>query len=298
MNEIIQNIFSNIHYSSPKTIARAISIVESELEGFEDLLKNIQPKNIPVVGFTGPPGAGKSTLINALLEKLSKEEKKIAVVAVDPTSPFTQGSLLGDRVRMSKHFSDPNIYIRSLATRGSLGGLSAKSIEVTDVLKAAGFDYIFIETVGVGQSEVEIAGLADVVVLVLVPEGGDEVQFIKSGIMEIGDVFAVNKSDRPGAETFAGVLKNLLHQQKMKSPPVVLTVASENKGIEELWVNIDAALQEISPERKTKLVVEKSYQLIMKGKMRGLSKQKIAAEMEKEMMHPDFNLYRFVERFF
>ena len=201
-----------------KALARCITIVENELAGYEDILSSLKfNKHVPVIGFTGPPGAGKSTLINALLSTLSEKNKKVGIIAIDPTSPFNFGSLLGDRLRMSEHFSDENIFIRSLATRGSLGGLSAKTIEITDVMKAftsspapsptgegnSPFDYIFIETVGVGQTEVEVAGLADTTVLVLAPGFGDEVQTIKSGIMEIGDIFVVNKSDSPGAEGFA-----------------------------------------------------------------------------------------------
>src|ERR1051326_507823 len=152
-----------------KALARVISIVENETAGYEEILSSLKIKNVPVVGITGPPGAGKSTLINAILKKLTDKGKRVGVIAIDPTSPFNYGSLLGDRLRMAEHFTNEKVFIRSLATRGSLGGLSAKTIEVSDVLRAFGFDYVFIETVGVGQSEVEIAGLADTTVLVLVP---------------------------------------------------------------------------------------------------------------------------------
>src|ERR1035441_9606896 len=169
-------ILKQLASGDKKALARCITIVENELAGYEDILSSLKfNKHVPVIGFTGPPGAGKSTLINALLAALSKKNKKVGVIAIDPTSPFNFGSLLGDRLRMSEHFSDENIFIRSLATRGSLGGLSAKTIEITDVMRASNFDYIFIETVGVGQSEVEVAGLADTTVLVLAPGFGDEV---------------------------------------------------------------------------------------------------------------------------
>ncbi len=159
-----------------KSVARALTIVENDLKGSDELLKNLRfSQNTPVVGITGPPGAGKSTLVNCLISQLTSNNKKVAILAIDPTSPFNMGSLLGDRIRMTPHFNHPDVFIRSLATRGSLGGLSAKTIEMTDVLRAAGFDYILIETVGVGQSEIEIAGLADVTLVVLVPEGGDEI---------------------------------------------------------------------------------------------------------------------------
>jgi LAO/AO transport system kinase len=199
-----QGLLHQIKSGDYKSLARAISFVENESEGYEEILFALKySSNTPVIGITGPPGAGKSTLINTLAKHFSSTGKKIAIVAIDPTSPFNYGSLLGDRLRMSELFTNPNIFIRSAATRGSLGGLSEKIIEVVDVLRNADFDYIFVETVGVGQSEVEVAGLADTTVVVFVPESGDEIQTMKSGIMEIADIFVVNKSDRDGAEQFA-----------------------------------------------------------------------------------------------
>src|SRR3954469_17715443 len=186
-----------------KSVARALTVVENDLPGADDLLRGLNlDSKAPVIGITGPPGAGKSTLVNALISELCADNQKVAVLAIDPTSPFNFGSLLGDRIRMATHFNHPNVFIRSLATRGSLGGLSARTIEMTDLLRAAGFDYIIIETVGVGQSEIEIAGLADTTVVVMVPGSGDEVQIMKAGLMEIADIFVVNKSDYPGADLF------------------------------------------------------------------------------------------------
>lgn len=189
-------------------MARALTLVENDIYPSEDLLKILEiNRDVPVIGITGPPGAGKSTLVNAITEEFCKTNKRVAILAVDPTSPFNFGSLLGDRIRMSKHFNHPNVYIRSVATRGSLGGISAKAIEMVDVLRSSNFDLVILETVGVGQSEVEIAGLADKTILVLVPEAGDEIQHIKSGLMEIAQAFVVNKADRDGAESFANSLK-------------------------------------------------------------------------------------------
>ena len=163
-----------------KTLARCISLVENEVAGYENLLQLLPSSSTPVIGITGPPGAGKSTLVDALIGSLTQQGKKIGILCVDPSSPFNLGALLGDRIRMSNWYNHPNVYIRSLATRGSLGGLHPKIIEITDLLKAASFDYILIETVGVGQSEIEIAGLADITVVVVVPESGDEVQTMKA----------------------------------------------------------------------------------------------------------------------
>src|SRR6185295_13685444 len=223
-----------------KSLARIISIVENESKGYEEILFSLKPdETIPVIGITGAPGAGKSSLINALLKELISNEEKyikgrgIAVLAVDPTSPFSHGALLGDRLRMSEHFNHPKVFIRSLATRGSLGGLSAKTMEVTDVLRAAGFDYIFIETVGVGQSEIEIASLAETTIVVFVPESGDEVQTIKSGIMEIADIFVVNKSDREGADRIIKNIKSSLHLRAQSDwdIPVIKTIATQTEGV-------------------------------------------------------------------
>ena len=278
-----------------KELARALTIVENELEGSEDLLMQLIPSSTPIIGITGPPGAGKSTLVNTLINHWSSLGKHIAVLAIDPTSPFNLGSLLGDRIRMTEQFNKPNVYIRSIATRGSLGGLSGKTIEMTDVLKSAGFDYIIVETVGVGQSEVEIAGLADISVVVLVPESGDEIQHIKSGLMEIANIFVVNKSDREGADTFANNLQKLVHD-KADSIPIIKTTASQSEGIKEL---IDAiADQSLNQnERKQFLLAEKAWKLIQHIKMRGVDRKKLQVEIAKEYLNPDFNLYQFIDQF-
>jgi LAO/AO transport system kinase len=195
-------LLSDLQARKPAALARAISLVENGRPGFEELLSRLHPSlgRARRIGITGPPGAGKSTLTEQLVRAFRARDLTVAVVAVDPTSPFTGGALLGDRIRMESVALDPGVFIRSMATRGSLGGLATTTREVCDVLDAGGFDRILIETVGVGQSELDVARSADSTVLVLVPESGDGIQTLKSGIMEIGDIFVVNKADRPGAD--------------------------------------------------------------------------------------------------
>ena len=194
-------------------LARAISIVENRRAGFLDLLDRVHPKlgRAHRIGITGPPGAGKSTLSARLTQHLRKQGKTVAVIAVDPTSPFTGGALLGDRIRMNEVALDEGVFIRSMATRGSLGGLSITTKEVADVADAFGFDYVLIETVGVGQSELDVAAAADSTVVVLVPESGDSIQAMKAGLMEIADLFVINKADRPGADRLAREVDMMLH---------------------------------------------------------------------------------------
>jgi len=277
-----------------RVVARALTVVENDLPGAAELLQSLDlAKRVPVIGITGPPGAGKSTLVNALINELCAGNKKIAVLAIDPTSPFNYGSLLGDRIRMNVHFNNPDVFIRSLATRGSLGGLSAKTIEMTDVLRAAGFDYILIETVGVGQSEIEIAGLADATLLVLVPESGDEIQSIKSGIMEIADAFIINKADRDGADAYYQTLKKLVHQRG-GDVPIFKTVASQMEGITAVAEFILQLPQNITNNRRNFLLTEKAWHIIREKRMRSINKKELQQAIAEASLQPDFNLYRFV----
>jgi len=277
-------------------LARGLTLVENDIDPAGDLLKRLTiRRNIPVIGITGPPGAGKSTLVNAIAENFLIKNKKVAILAVDPTSPFNYGSLLGDRIRMSKHFNNPNIYIRSVATRGSLGGISAKTIEMVDVLRSSNFDLIMVETVGVGQSEVEIAGLADQTILVLVPEAGDEIQQIKSGLMEVAQAFVVNKADREGADTFANSLQKMIREQH-QALPVFKTIADKNVGLEALcsWILERGKSSLIKREF---LLAEQAYRLIQHSRMRDVDKTEILLRIKNVLHEKDFNLYRFIAEF-
>ena len=239
LNQDIQAWIDQLRSGDTRALSRAISTVENRAPGWSDLLKALFPHSgkACVLGLTGPPGAGKSTLVDHLARHYRKQNRTVGIIAVDPTSPYTGGAILGDRIRMQQHFSDPGIYIRSMATRGSLGGLARTTADVATVLDASGRDIVMIETVGVGQDEVDIVRLADVTVVILVPGMGDDVQTIKAGIMEIADIFVINKSDHEGAERVEReirALQSLATRQDGWTPPIVKTVASEGTGSEEL----------------------------------------------------------------
>jgi LAO/AO transport system kinase len=289
-----------ITYTTPgiidfRKVARQLTVVENNLPGAAELLKSLHYADVPVTGITGPPGAGKSTLVNAIISKLLDKGKKVAVLAIDPSSPFNFGSLLGDRIRMAPHFNHPDVFIRSLATRGSLGGLSAKTIEMTDVLRASGFDHIIVETVGVGQSEVEIAGLADTTFVVLVPEAGDEIQNIKAGLMEIADAFIINKADRDGADLFINNLKKIIHQKEGAPIPIIRAVATKDEGIDEI-ANLITSGTGTANSRRELLLTQKAYNLIQQNRMAGVDKKKLQQAIAEALNEEGFNLYAFVEK--
>jgi LAO/AO transport system kinase len=305
------NLLQQIQAGNQRALARCISLVENECNGYFEFLQQLPNSSTPVIGITGPPGAGKSTLVDAIIEQLINDNKKVGIICVDPSSPFNLGAVLGDRIRMSNWYNHPNVFIRSLATRGSLGGLHPKIIEITDVMKAATFDYIIVETVGVGQSEIEIAGLADFTMVVLVPEAGDEVQTMKAGLMEIANMFVVNKADRPDADSFVKNLRMMLapafhhQQQEIK---IVKTVALKKEGIEEIVkviyelriTNYDF-IRDQKPKTKDKhewLLTEKAYHIIQQNKMKSINKNELKMQIEQGLQHNDFNLYSFVKKYF
>lgn len=296
-----QQLLEQIQSGNTKPLARCISLIENEQQGYEELLLQLPPNHhTKIIGITGPPGAGKSTMVDGLIGELVRKEKKVAVLCIDPSSPFNMGAVLGDRIRMNQWYTNPDVFIRSLASRGSMGGLHPKIIEITELVKAANFDYIILETVGVGQSEIEIAGLADTTVVVVVPESGDEIQTMKSGLMEIADVFVVNKSDRPDADAFVKNLRMMLapafssHKEEVG---IIKTVANEGKGLNELAEAVEKHLrQEHQNDKRNWLLAERVWKIIEASRMKDISKKQIAEKI-KATDKASFNLYRFAKEF-
>ncbi|MEO6904976.1 MAG: methylmalonyl Co-A mutase-associated GTPase MeaB [Ginsengibacter sp.] len=297
MNEREHNIDKNTDF---KILARSISLIENETNNYKEILFNLKPSSSKIIGITGAPGAGKSSLADALIGEMINDNNKVGVLCVDPSSPFNKGALLGDRIRMSEWYNHPNVFIRSLASKGSLGGLHPKIIEISDVMKSAGFDYVIIETVGVGQSEVDIAALADITIVMLVPEGGDIIQTMKAGLMEVADIFLINKFDRPGAQNFYNSLKQMLSpvfKKMSKQIPVIKTVASEKEGVSELYKKINDWQFDDQSQQKINLLTEKIWSLIQNGKMKNFDKEKMKIDISKAAFNPDFNMYSFAKEY-
>jgi LAO/AO transport system kinase len=291
---MLLNFLPEIRQGNFKSLARCISGIENQVAGSWELLKKLPFSKTPVIGFTGPPGAGKSTIVDALTGVLLKENKKIAILCVDPSSPFHHGAFLGDRIRMNQWTVNPNVYIRSLSSRGSLGGLHPRIFEITDLLKAAPFDYILVETVGIGQSELEIARIADYTVMILTPGSGDEIQALKSGVLEIADLFVVNKSDYPETSRFIQHLQSALHLGT-KNTEIIETIATEGKGIDLLARAVEKQLISIQPKESN--LAEKAYRLILAEKMKEIDKPGLLEKIIEEFGSGNFNVYEFVEKY-
>ena len=296
----LQKIFNG----DVRSIGRAITQVENGADDAGELMKAVfsQTGRATIIGITGAPGAGKSSLVDKLALHYKNNDERIGIVCVDPSSPFSGGAILGDRIRMATLGLDKNVFIRSMATRGNLGGLSRATVDAVAILDAAGFDKVIVETVGVGQDEVEIVKTADVSVVVLVPGMGDDIQAIKAGIMEIGDVFAINKADREGVlrtQKELEALLSLAHRPDMWNPPIVKTVATENKGIEDLSAAIGAYMEfqrsgtqnserrhAIARWRLTELLQEKLLSDLLSRNGTGEKLERLSADIASKKIDP------------
>ena len=239
-----ESLADGVRSGDRRALARAITLVENSDPVAYEVVRDLYPETGKAysIGVTGPPGVGKSSLISVLVKHVREQDRTVGVISVDPSSPFTQGALLGDRIRLADHFLDPEVFIRSMGTRGHLGGLAEATLQALLVLDAAGKDLVFLETVGTGQGEVEVIGIADTVVLALMPGSGDSIQALKAGIMEIPDVIAINKMDHPAAKTMLNEVRSVLSldQERPWKPPIVLTEAMRGEHVPELWEQIEA----------------------------------------------------------
>jgi len=291
----MMDLVKKVLKGNPRAIAKAISLVENNGRDAQEMMKKIFPytgKSV-IVGITGSPGSGKSTLVDQMVAYLRKDKKKIGIVAIDPTSPFSGGAILGDRIRMMRHSLDSEVFIRSMATRGQLGGLAKATGEAITVFEAAGKNLILVETVGVGQDEVEVVKLADIILVVLIPGTGDDIQIFKAGLMEIADIFVINKADSPGADKMENQLRAMLElgMKNEEIPQVVKTVATEGEGIETLIDEVQKFIQKKSPEFQ-----EKRKKRLLAWMLKDIIKDRIYGTISQNIKKSEFD--EFVERIY
>jgi LAO/AO transport system kinase len=288
-------LIKEIRRGNARAIAKAISLAENDPVAAQKLMRQVfaRRKDAVILGVTGAPGTGKSTLVDQLIGRLRSSGRKIGIVAVDPSSPFSGGAILGDRIRMMRHSADANVFIRSMATRGHLGGLAKATGEAIAIFEAAGKDFVLVETVGVGQDEVEVVKLADLVVVVLTPDAGDEIQAFKAGIMEIADIFVINKADHPGSEKMERQLRAMLDLglADKDKPPVVKTVATKGKGIDEVISEVDRLMG-----KRDRRAQEVRRKRLLAWMLRDVTREKIDLLISRDI--PDSVFMEFVDQIY
>jgi LAO/AO transport system kinase len=288
-------LIKEIRRGNARAIAKAISLAENDPVAAQKLMRQVfaRRKDAVILGVTGAPGTGKSTLVDQLIGRLRSSGRKIGIVAVDPSSPFSGGAILGDRIRMMRHSTDANVFIRSMATRGHLGGLAKATGEAIAIFEAAGKDFVLVETVGVGQDEVEVVKLADLVLVVLTPDAGDEIQAFKAGIMEIADIFVINKADHPGSEKMERQLRAMLDLglADKDKPPVVKTVATKGKGIDEVISEVDRLMG-----KRDRRAQEVRRKRLLAWMLRDVTREKIDLLISRDI--PDSVFMEFVDQIY
>jgi len=303
----LEDLVAGVLARQPRALGRAISILENGGEGQRELIRRVYPETgkAKVVGVTGPPGAGKSTLVDRLARLCRKRGETVGILAVDPTSPFTGGALLGDRIRMQTLYTDPGVFIRSMATRGAMGGLARASRDAVDLLDAAGFDWVLVETVGVGQDEVDVVRTVDTVVMVTVPGLGDDIQAIKAGILEIADVFVINKADREGVERTARDLEMMLSigEHGAWLPPILKTVAAREEGVERVLAEIERHREHLATsgeiERRRRSHLRLRVETILKERVVAAADRVLGVDREVERGYDQrLDPYRVADRLF